>query len=466
MKNGLYTRIYKKAFVFVVVLLMFGIAFGLASLNFHKIKADTNFYEDISPYVVNDWENYTNYSSGGVYLTNNGDGTLQCYGTASTVVDLVLPLTKTTVDSSKYYGFYIACAYNNTVNANLINTNLRFYLAYNNGANITSNYCYCGTGSGTQNTQVLGTLTGLCIVARFSQNFNISQSDAITITPFLYLREYDTNIYQNIQSLISVYAINSALGPQPTIIDPADLTKVNYIASAEQTSLVISSQINMTFGNQLQNLIQYSFEAGDTIIVDNAGETALYIDLLTMAAGNDSYIMRFNNDAQSNDYLSVYLYKNNNYVYLYNDNTGEITAGNIEAFRTWGVDAINNGATITGGSQFNNNIINKIFVYSTGTNYETGYTNGYRDGYDAGEAIGFEEGTENGYFLGYGEGYDQGATDGLDTSWLVNLFQAVNTFFDITILPGIKIGTIFAIPFVLSVAWVIIRILRGGGYGD
>lgn len=460
MKNGLFTRIYKKAFVFVVVLLVFGFAFGFASLNFQKIKANTSYYEDISEYVVNDWQNYTDFESGDLHLINNGDGTFTCYGSTSTIKEVVLPLTITTISSTQYWSYFLALAVNNSFTD--IHSYIRLYFAYNNGANVINTYAQGGNYSSGSNAS-FGNRTGFCLVLRFDTTTDIQTP--IIITPFLYMRALPYGVNPTGQQAIDIYTINKLLGPTGTPT-PEDLTKVNYITNAFDTSLIISTQTNMSFGNQLQNLIQYSFEAGDTITVDNVGETALYIDLLTMTAGNDSYIMRFNNDAQSNDYLSVYLYKNNDFVYFYNDNTGEITAGNITAFRTWGVDAINNGATITGGSQFNNNIINKIFVYSTGTNYETGYTNGYADGYDAGEVFGYEEGTANGWILGYADGYDQGAIDGLDTSWLVNLFQAVNTFFDITILPGIKIGTIFAIPFVLSIAWVIIRILRGGGYGD
>ena len=448
-----------KVFVFLFVLVVCFSVLGFAGYNSQKIKASTQYYdENFQEYVINDWENYETKTQAGITMENQGDGTFLVNGTASSITEFVLPTTITSISNTYYYDWYAAILLNN--NFNYSNTTVRMYLAYNNGQNITTNSCYVGR---TNNGSDLQNINNVCLVLRFNENASFTND---VFTPFFCLKYRTDGTTYNFSNGLSINMINSLLGPTSAYPENPDLTKVNYISSAEQTSLVISTQTNMTFGNELQNLIQYSFEAGDTITVDNTGETALYIDLLTMTAGNDSYIMRFNNDAQSNDYLSVYLYKNNNYVYFYNDNTGEITAGNITAFRTWGVDAINNGATIASGSQYNNNIINKIFVYSTGTNYETGYTNGYRDGYDAGEADGFEDGTANGYGLGYAEGYDQGAIDGLDTSWLVNLFEAVNTFFNITILPGIKIGTIFAIPFVLSIAWVIIRILRGGGYGD
>lgn len=470
MKNGLYTRIYKKTFVFVVVLLVFGVAFGFASLNFYKIKADTNYYEDIKPYVINDWENYTNYNAGGVYLTNNGDGTLQCYGTASSIVDIVLPLTQTTTQGGYYYAYYIACALNNTLNVSF-NTNLRFYIAYNNGANILNYYAYCGQGTGSQNTVSMGARTGLCLVARFSQGFDVPQGSAITITPFLYLKETGTTpTYTNMASLMSVYSINSTLGPDPTNID---LTKVNYIQEASNISLTISSQINKSFGNELEELMQYTMQAGDEITVNNTGVATTEIDLLIMTAGLDTYKMTFINDNLSNDYLNIYLYKNNDATIFYNNNLGELSAQNIYDFRVWATMAINGNATITSASANNNDILSKLFVYSTGTNYETGYTAGYNDARQGVEeeiqeawGDGLEQGYQDGYTTGYGEGYDQGAIEGVDSSWLINLFGTIDTFFSIHLFPNLTIGTLFAIPFVLSIAWVIIRILRGGGYGD
>lgn len=192
-----------------------------------------------------------------------------------------------------------------------------------------------------------------------------------------------------------------------------------------------------------------------------------------MTAGLDIYKMTFINDSLSNDYNNILLYRNSDTTIFYNDNLGELSAQNITNFRVWASMAINDNATITSATAYDNNIINKIFVYSTGTNYETGYLAGYNDARaNVGEEIqeaygdGLEQGFQDGYTDGYGEGYDQGAIDGVDTSWLINLFSTVDTFFAIHLLPNLTIGTLFAIPFVLSIAWVIIRILRGGGYGD
>lgn len=465
MKNGLFKRIYKKAFAFIIILLGFGVAFGFASLNFQKINADTSYYEDISEYVVNDWQNYQNYTSGNLELINNGDGTFTCQGSTTTIKEFVLPITITSASNTQYFSYALALAVNNTLPQDNTYSYVKLYVAYNNGDNLFTTYV--NGGSLSSGTNIRFNKTGLCLVLQFSTTTNIESP--IIITPFFYLREYPygTNPPGNVN--MNIYTINKTLGPQGA----PDLTKVNYIQEASNISLPISTQTSKAFGNELENLIQYTMQAGDTITVDTAGVASTTIDLLTMTAGNDIYKMTFINDALSNDYLNIFLYKNNDATLFYNDNLGELSAQNITNFRTWASMAINANATITSASANNNNILNKIFVYSTGTNYETGYTAGYNDARQDVEvelqeawADGLEQGYQDGYTTGYGEGYDQGAIEGVDTSWLINLFGTIDTFFSIHLFPNLTIGTLFAIPFVLSIAWVIIRILRGGGYGD
>lgn len=464
MKNELYTRIYKKAFVFLVVFLVFGVAFGLASSNFQKIKADTQYYDDLSPYVMNDWENYTTETKNGITMTNNGDGTLTLSGQTSVITEFYLPLKITSTTNSTYYSIFLACALNNNFTG-VNDQRASLYIGYNSGQNVTNRYVYMDQFYSSSNIN-LGNRNNLCLVLRTAQNADFTTP--VVITPFLYLREYPNGTSAMGQNNINLYVINSLLGPQG-----ADLTKVNYIQEASNISLEISSQINKSFGNELEELIQYTMQAGDEITVDNTGVATNEIDLLTMTAGNDIYKMTFVNDALSNNYNNILLYRNNDTTIFYNDNLGELSTQNITNFREWAANAIAANATITSASANNNNILNKIFVYSTGTNYDTGYTAGYNDArQDVEEEIqeafgeGLSQGYGDGYTTGYGEGYDQGAIEGVDSSWLINLFGAIDAFFAIHLFPNLTFGTIFAIPFVLSIAWVIIRILRGGGYGD
>ena len=465
MKNGLYTRIYKKAFSFIVILLVFGVAFGLASLNIQKVKASTNNLIDLQQYVINDWEQYTNYSGNGLTITNQGDGTILLNGTTSAAVSYYLPgLSSFDIPSNNNFDYYIALLKNGVFTAE--NTSVILYISYNNNDAITNLKCNLGGAiSGTTSRTARLQNIGLRLTIGQGQTF-----DNMILTPFCML-QYPRTVNYGFTSLMNYYVINSLLGP--TTSQPPDLTKVNYIQEAINISLPISSQINKSFGNELESLIQYTMQAGDEITVNNNGVATNEIDLLTMTAGLDIYKMTFINDALSNDYNNILLYYNNATTIFYNDNLGELSAQNIIDFRLWASMAINANATITSASANNNNILSKIFVYSTGTNYETGYTAGYNDAMqDVEEALqeawadGLEQGYQDGYTTGYGEGYDQGAIEGVDSSWLINLFGTIDTFFSIHLFPNLTIGTLFAIPFVLSIAWVIIRILRGGGYGD
>lgn len=51
-------------------------------------------------------------------------------------------------------------------------------------------------------------------------------------------------------------------------------------------------------------------------------------------------------------------------------------------------------------------------------------------------------------------------------AWFITAFNAVDRFLNIRIFPNITFGVLLGIPFVISVAWFIIRMFRGGGGGD
>lgn len=452
-----------KTFIFIIAFAVIFSILGFAFANKTKIKATTQYYNsNLKDYVIVDWENYETQTKNGMTIENQGDGTLKVYGTTTAITEFILPLTITNITSTYSADMYMTVLFNNTYTYDY--TNVRLYIGYNNGQNITNFYATLGQ---ERTALVSANYTNVKMVLRFDNNATYNND---IFTPFILFKYREDGQQTSFLNTIKTNEINYLLGPAQAL---PDLTKVNYIQEASNISLAISSQVNKSFGNELESLIQYTMQAGDTITVDNTGVATNEIDLLTMTAGLDIYKMTFINDNLSNDYLNILLYKNNDTTVFYNDNLGELSAGNITNFREWASLAINSNATITSASANNNNILNKIFVYSTGTNYETGYTAGYNDArQDVEEEIqeafgeGLSQGYGDGYTTGYGEGYDQGAIEGVDSSWLINLFGAIDSFFAIHLFPNLTFGTIFAIPFVLSIAWVIIRILRGGGYGD
>lgn len=129
-----------------------------------------------------------------------------------------------------------------------------------------------------------------------------------------------------------------------------------------------------------------------------------------------------------------------------------------------------NYITILNQSVFNIGYINPVlrsggfFPAWSCYNWARGQTTGYATGYNAGQLPYQEGGT--GYQAIYQAGYLKGQEDSIDTSFLVSLFDSVDSLFSIHIFPFLTIGEIVGIPFVISVVWFIIKQLRGGGGAD
>lgn len=64
---------------------------------------------------------------------------------------------------------------------------------------------------------------------------------------------------------------------------------------------------------------------------------------------------------------------------------------------------------------------------------------------------------------GYKAGFDSAEIG--TGAWFITAFDAVDRFLNINIFPNITFGVLLGIPFVISLAWFIIRMFRGGG-GD
>lgn len=75
------------------------------------------------------------------------------------------------------------------------------------------------------------------------------------------------------------------------------------------------------------------------------------------------------------------------------------------------------------------------------------------------------------YDIGYHDGYDDGVYDGIiqgethqieQTNFMVELFNALDSFLNIRLLPNITIGLLVFIPLMISLTWFIIKAFRGG----
>ena len=79
-----------------------------------------------------------------------------------------------------------------------------------------------------------------------------------------------------------------------------------------------------------------------------------------------------------------------------------------------------------------------------------------------------------GYFTGFYEGKNEGIQQGINIgetnqinmNWIQSIFQAMQGFFNIQIFPHVTLGIIVGIPFIISLAWFVIKMFRGGGGGE
>lgn len=79
------------------------------------------------------------------------------------------------------------------------------------------------------------------------------------------------------------------------------------------------------------------------------------------------------------------------------------------------------------------------------------YENGYKSGYD------------DAYPLGYDDGKSYQATQQLTSDgWIKNIFTGIGSFLALEILPNVSIGLIVGIPFIITVAWFVLKMARGG----
>lgn len=89
-----------------------------------------------------------------------------------------------------------------------------------------------------------------------------------------------------------------------------------------------------------------------------------------------------------------------------------------------------------------------VYGYTTGSEANVGYYNGYSQGY--------YEGIEVGKNI-------QATSQLTSTGWISSIFEGISAFLNIQILPNVTIGMIVGIPFIITLAYFVIRAFRGGG---
>ena len=102
--------------------------------------------------------------------------------------------------------------------------------------------------------------------------------------------------------------------------------------------------------------------------------------------------------------------------------------------------------------QFKNDFPSSYYPYTTSQIINIDYENGYITGKNDGFAIGYDDG------ISY-QATQQLTSDG----WIKNIFTGIGSFLAIEIIPNVTIGLIVGLPFIISVAWFVIKMARGGG---
>ena len=94
--------------------------------------------------------------------------------------------------------------------------------------------------------------------------------------------------------------------------------------------------------------------------------------------------------------------------------------------------------------------VNNYYDYTLSKLVDIGYFTGFYDGKNE----------------GIQEGINIGETNQINMGWIQSIFQAMQGFFNIQIFPHVTLGIIVGIPFIISLAWFVIKMFRGGGGGD
>lgn len=262
-----------------------------------------------------------------------------------------------------------------------------------------------GYDDGIRDTQIEGVANVV--------NFNQLQTQPININQFYANEVHDFSYNNGVFSFIS-YANGGSVNTYPLRINCAINHKYYirlYIKTNTSLISVLFGDSNVTNTRNTNN----NFDMFDGIIT-SAGNIQKYIQIIDRRTSNWT-TTEFKNEIIVIDLTNVY------------------GLGNEPTIDDVRVDFPSNYYPYTTSELVN-------------IDYERGYFIGEKDGYQT----------------GYEKGKDEQATQQLtSTGWIQNIFSGFQSFFNLQILPGVSIGLIVGIPFIISLAYFVIRAFRGGG---
>ena len=515
-KNGIKNkRLY---FIIIWLAIFVGVSVLVFTNTKTPLKAETNFYASLDTYIENYCIDYTtpaNYSGNGITITNNQDGTFSLNGTTTAVVEYTIPVNIPygTSYCSKYYDYTASDNYSgetgqytescgimvglfafNTQTLHLYGGSndyppamtIRFQngSSYNNmsnagrwGSNFSTLWNYRQTYNGAGN---------IAPTINYNKYFKLVLSSAtnydnLTILPF-----FIDNIKYASSTQISANAMfeyfNLAIGPAPN-------KDVYFTNSAPNGGYTINQKINSQFGVNLLPALRYNLVYNTTELTIPASALQQYpsanIDIIKLTAPNGNiYSIYYDNIENSNTRGSWYINDNGTINILQSDAAGFLTSVGLDNLISMFQHAITYNSVIT-SVEIANNLYDKLYVFDTDFGYAKGVADGSanyqpgQSGYNTIYNAGYQTGTQtttnyyNSYYggsdgvggAGYTSIYNAGVEAGADISvnWVFKCMSAVGSFLSIEILPNITFGALIGIPFIITLAWFIIRQLRGGG---
>lgn len=231
----------------------------------------------------------------------------------------------------------------------------------------------------------------------------------------------------------------------------------------DNTSNWVSNNATIEIENNELKLTQIDQTAQFTLshqAFSVANDHKLFFRLNAKSTYNDSIRIRYpyisNYQTITNEYYNYYYYRDNEEIlngnsllfqFGYNDYINVINIRSIICIDLTQMFGEGNEPTL---EECKTIFTASYYPYTTNTPMQMGYYTGYFNGRDD----------------GLNEGINIGESNQITLSWVQSIFQAIQGVLNIQIFPRVTIGIIVGIPFIISLAWFIIKMFRGGGGGE
>lgn len=224
---------------------------------------------------------------------------------------------------------------------------------------------------------------------------------------------------------------------------------------------------NTSYWSNLSGVSITNNYANNWTITGTSNDSSIRVLDTIVFSNNDKILIKYSGSLPGGFYIQF------NGINALSNETNEYI-GSLENTDSLVIRFYLNGTTTNANNTFSLNAFNLTQIYGSGREPTTQQFNedfpsneypytpsdliniDYENGYIKGQKLG--------YNLGYDDGKDAQATQQLtSTGWIGSIFGGISSLLNIQIFPGVTIGIIVGIPFVISLAYFVIRAFRGGG---